>query len=234
MDEVKLMNRVDRKFCVNTALLPDLLEQIVDDYYILDMDGVRLFKYTNTYFDTRENSMYNDHVRGRKTRFKIRQRAYVESQSSYFEIKFKNNKGKTFKSRVAYAQDEDLFSDKITRFLEEHSPFTSAELQPVLENAFMRLTLVSKKLDERCTIDYGVLFQGDGSAVELDQIAIVEVKTEGYSKHSKLVQTLRENNFRPNSFSKYVVGRSMLDHRVKNNAYRSKLRQIEKISKTTF
>ena len=230
MDKVKLMNRVDQKFCINIALLPDLLDKIIDDYYILEIDDVRLFPYSNTYFDTSEDLMYNDHVRGKSTRFKIRQRAYVESQSSYFEIKFKNNKGKTFKSRVQCGNDESRFSDKISFFLEGHSPFKPEELVPVLKNKFKRITLVSKALDERCTIDFGVSFQVDNSKVELNKIAIIEVKSEGYPKNSKIVQTLRDNHFNPQGFSKYIVGRSILDNTIKNNAYRTKLRQIEKIS----
>ncbi len=230
MDKVKLMNRVDQKFCINIALLPDLLNEIVNDYYILEIDDVRLFPYSNTYFDTSENSMYNDHVRGRKTRFKIRQRAYVESQCSYFEIKFKNNKGKTFKSRVECENGENLYSDKLSFFLTGHSPFKPEELVPVLKNKFMRITLVSKALDERCTIDYRVSFQVKDSKVELNRIAIIEVKSEGYPKNSKIVKTLREKRFNPQGFSKYIVGRSILDNTISNNAYRTKLRQIEKIS----
>lgn len=232
MDKVKLMNRVDQKFCINIALLPDLLEKIVNDYYVLEIDNVREFPYSNVYFDTQRDSMYHDHVRGKRARFKVRQRAYIESQSSYFEIKFKNNRGKTFKSRIQCEKNENLFSDKISGFLTGHSPFKPEELVPVLKNKFTRITLVSKTLDERCTIDYSVSFQVDDSKVKLNRIAIIEVKSDGYPKNSKIVKALREDHFNPQGFSKYCIGRSILDNTIKNNAYRTKLRQIEKVSNT--
>lgn len=230
MDEVKLMNRVDQKFCINIALLPDLLNKVVDDYYVLEIDDVRVFPYSNTYFDTHKDLMYNDHVRGKKTRFKVRQRAYVESHSSFFEIKFKNNRGKTFKSRIQCKNGESLYSDEVSGFLKGHSPFKPEELVPVLKNNFMRITLVSKTLDERCTIDHSVSFQINDTKIKLNRIAIIEVKSQGYPKNSKIVRTLRENHFIPQGFSKYCIGRSILDNTIKSNAYRTKLRQIEKVS----
>jgi len=95
MDSVKLMNRTDTKFIFTTNELPKLLEELKNDYRLLDINGNKISRYESLYFDTEDFQLYHQHRCGKLNRYKVRFRKYVESELNYFEVKFKNNKGRT-------------------------------------------------------------------------------------------------------------------------------------------
>lgn len=132
MDEVKLMNRVDTKFCLPAHLLPQLLENIQDYYYTLNIDGKYALPYATKYFDTPENTLYATHHRGKKNRFKIRRRQYLISNLTFLEIKQKNNKGRTTKKRMESNYNDTHFSKKEKDFLATHLSLDSTCLRTTL------------------------------------------------------------------------------------------------------
>jgi len=229
MDEVMLMNRIDRKFCINLAALPELLEKISDSYYCLEIDDRRVFTYTNTYYDSQANEMYNDHLRGKMNRYKIRVRNYDVSNISFLEVKFKNNRGKTYKSRIKCNGEASLTSGPLAEFLKEKTPFSPENLKAVMGNRFRRITLVSKALNERCTIDFDISFNINQKEHKLDRLAIVEIKTDGLAKATPILSALREMHGTTNGFSNYCFGRSVLEPTLKNNRYKPKIRNIDKL-----
>lgn len=228
MDQVKLMNRTDTKYWFHAGKLQDILLELSDSYYILQIGGDGLLPYTTTYFDTVDNQMFAAHHNGKLNRYKIRRRTYLSSNKSYMEIKFKSNKGRTIKNRIGSVVEDQLFSREDTSFLNENSPFETKELQPVLINQFNRMMLVSKNLNERCTIDLDLNFKTDIENVTLDNLAIVEVKAEGHSKGSVIKQVLQRHRIKTAGFSKYCVGRVVTDDSLKRNRFKRKIREIEK------
>ncbi len=227
MDRVKLMNRTDRKFWFNIGHLEGLLSEISDDYYILEISGERNMQYTTTYFDTDDNQMYINHHRGKLNRTKIRRRCYQLTQTSFLEVKFKSNKGRTIKERIKADYDAPTFSAAESRFIEEQSPYSSQDLHATLSNAFRRLMLVSKSMDERCTIDQELTFRSGAVEAQLGQMVVVEVKSEGRAK-SKIIEAMRARRLHPAGFSKYCMGRSITDNSLKQNLFRLKHRMIER------
>ena len=95
MDRVKLMDRTDTKFVFHISELSELLQSISQDYFILDMKGLRAHAYETLYLDTVDFDLFRNHHNGKLNRYKIRYRNYKESALAFFEIKFKNNKGRT-------------------------------------------------------------------------------------------------------------------------------------------
>ncbi len=227
MDDVKLMNRTDRKFWFNIAHLPSLLEDIKEHYYILEVASLRNMLYSTTYYDTTTNEMYNNHHRGKLNRFKIRRRIYHSSQSSFLEVKFKSNKGRTIKTRMSADYNSDGFTPQEAEFIKERTPYSCEQLQKVFENSFKRLMLVSKNMNERCTIDSSLHFASLSKEISLDEMVIVEVKTDGKS-HSAIIDALNSRRLRPSGFSKYCIGRSLTDNELKINNFKVKHRRIEK------
>ncbi|MFI3239114.1 MAG: polyphosphate polymerase domain-containing protein [Bacteroidales bacterium] len=230
MDAVKLMNRSDRKYWFNVASLAELLADVIDDYYLLEVDGERNLPYATTYYDTQEEIMYNNHHRGKLNRYKIRRRNYQATKSSFLEVKFKNNKGRTVKVRKSsdYAQSDFSLSD--SEFITNNTPYKTIELKQVLDNRFNRLMLVSKEMNERCTIDTELRFISNGQQVGLDSLVVLEVKTNGRSK-SHIIDALNQHRIKPSGFSKYCVGRSITDDTLKINNFKRKHRDINKITK---
>ena len=72
MDRVKLMDRTDTKFIFKYDQLHELLDQLKEDYSILEVNGNRLSRYESLYFDTKNFDLYHCHHRGKASRFKIK------------------------------------------------------------------------------------------------------------------------------------------------------------------
>ncbi len=227
MDGVKLMNRTDRKYWFSRELLDEILEDVSSDYYMLEIGGARNLPYMTTYYDTVHDEMYANHHRGKMNRYKIRRRNYISTQSSFLEIKFKSNKGRTIKVRRESNYDNSGFSQEDEVFISQQSPYTCDDLRRVLENRFRRLMLVSVAMNERCTIDSDMCFVGSGGEVILRDLVVVEVKTDGRS-HSTIIDAINRRRLKPSGFSKYCVGRSLLDKGLKQNNFKCKLREIDK------
>lgn len=227
MDAVKLMNRTDRKYWFHRDLLTKLLEDVSEQYYILEIGGERNLPYSTTYYDTQHDEMYINHHRGKLNRYKIRRRNYISTKSSFLEIKFKSNKGRTVKVRRASDYNNIGFDENDEEFIAQRSPYSCQDLKKSLENGFKRLMLVSKEMNERCTIDSSLKFISGNCEKKLEDLVIVEVKTDGRS-HSAIIDALNRMRIRPAGFSKYCMGRSLTDNTLKQNNFKVKHRTIYK------
>lgn len=232
MGQVKLMNRTDTKYWFHIDQLQEILQLIRDDYFILKIDGNAKLPYATTYYDTGANKMYGTHHNGKLNRYKVRRRSYVTSGISFLEIKFKSNKGRTIKNRVSAEFGKIEFTAQENEFLSQHIPFNCDNLSPSLINSFTRLTLVNKNFQERCTIDLNLSFKKGNKEVLLDDLVIVEIKAEGSPSKSPLARALRDLRIKTSGFSKYCVGRTVTDSSLKRNAFKSKIRSIEKTIKS--
>ena len=91
MDSVKLMNRMDSKFVFAIDDLHDILLSLENDYSVLSVNNKFTHSYESLYFDDDKDSFFRDHHRGKKNRFKVRYRQYIDSKKHYLEIKQKKN-----------------------------------------------------------------------------------------------------------------------------------------------
>ncbi|MBN2520579.1 MAG: polyphosphate polymerase domain-containing protein [Bacteroidales bacterium] len=229
MDKVNLLNRTDTKYVLKLSLLPKIIKELVNDYYILEVDNKRLFSYETLYFDTEDLKMFRAHHNGKLNRYKIRKREYVDSKLNYLEIKFKNNKGRTIKERIKGEELTSELSDRANQFILENSPFTADSLKGQVYTYFKRFTLINKKFNERITIDIDLVFKNTHKEASFPNISIIEIKQDRMTKESFLSDKLRENKIHPSSFSKYCFGTILTNDRVKKNNFKSKLLQIKKI-----
>jgi hypothetical protein len=94
---------------------------------------------------------------------------------------------------------------------------------------FIRITLVSKKLDERCTIDVDLHFKNQTGEKHFDQLVIVEAKMANGKKDSSIVHAMKHFGVREKSISKYCLGVSMLVPGIKRNNFKPTLLYIHKL-----
>jgi hypothetical protein len=228
LDKVQLMNRTDKKFCLHISQLPIVLEAIRNDYSLLEIQGRTLFNYDNTYFDTPDNQMFLAHHNGRSNRIKIRIRRYVESDLNFLEIKLKNNKGRTLKERVVKQNFVPAFTFEEKNFLEQGSPYTWLELQPKIRSFFNRFTLVNHQFTHRVTIDVFPGFSNSEKEITLDKLVIIEIKQDKASEQAMIVKALQEQKIKCLGFSKYCIGRALLDENLKKNNFKPLLLKIRK------
>jgi hypothetical protein len=228
IEEVKLMNRIDRKYWFHISKLNQILEFTLADYDVLEINGLRLMEYQTTYFDTPENTMYLKHHNRKLNRHKVRQRKYVSTNSSFLEIKLKTNKKRTIKKRIAADFERTDFSNTEMNFIKEKSMFQGDELYSSLNNKFNRITLIHKNKLDRCTIDISPKFWNNNGEVKFDNLVVFELKRGRSLKSSPMVSLLRKLQIRQRGLSKYCTGRAMLEPELKQNAFKPRLRFLNK------
>ncbi len=228
MEGVKLMDRTDTKFTFNIQSLPIILKEATEYYKILNIEGNRISRYKTLYFDTQDFDLYNEHHSGKLNRYKIRHRTYVESNIGFLEVKFKNNKGRTLKTRIKEVEVPELHSGKAFEFLKKTLPFDPLILLPKIWINYSRITLVNKKSAERLTLDLNLEFEKDGKTELLDQLVIAEVKQDS-KIGSPFITIMKKNHIRQGSISKYCFGVASSFQEVKKNNFKRKLSNVKKI-----
>jgi hypothetical protein len=236
MNSIKLLDRHDIKFIFSKDKLNDLLIGLEPYYQILEIDGKRKFSYESLYFDTYDFLFYRQHHNGKQNRYKMRYREYIDSGLVFLEIKFKSNKGKTFKSRIKM--------DKILTSLEgeglafakkkitDNLKIDVKDIQSTVWTNFSRITLVSLEGGERLTIDLDLWFKDESSKKEIrdvDKIVIAELKKERSAVKSPYIRVAKDLGIMPSSFSKYCTATMLLFENLKRNKFKSRLKNINKI-----
>ena len=231
MQSVSLMDRIDTKFIFERSKLLDVLLAIKPDYKCLEINESRIAKYKTDYFDTFDYGLYTAHHNKKQGRYKIRFREYVESKISFLEVKYKSNKGKTYKSRIPEWIDGKSVSTKGGAFLQKKTPYNRDVIKHTLTNRFSRITLVNKSREERLTIDFSLMFGNDEKRVDLDNLVVLEVKQGKLDRTSEVMLLMKSNRIHQASFSKYATGAAILYSTLKYNNFKSNLLYLNKIHK---
>ena len=155
-------------------------------------------------------------------------RKYVESNINFLEIKLKNNKGRTIKERVTKQEFKPEFDDNELVFLDKSSPFAGLQLEPKIKNHFNRFTLVNNQFTERVTVDMAPQFQNAENEITLSNLVVIEIKQSKSSDPAMITKVLQSLKIRKQGFSKYCVGRALLEENIKKNNFKPLLLRIRK------
>lgn len=233
LDQVALLNRQDTKLVINSAQIPPILSKLLEDYYILEIDGKRNFYYSSLYYDSEELDAYKQHHNGRMNRYKIRYRGYMDTGTYFFEIKFKSNKNRTIKTRIRRPNFEFQLSENANDLVKKNTFLNPENLHPSVWINFNRITLASVHFNERVTIDTNLVTKHykTGLMNRFDGLSIIEVKQNRFNRKSKIIQTLRDEKVFPLKLSKYCLAILSCYPNVKRNRFKSKLKRIAKLTK---
>lgn len=230
MDQVKLMDRFDKKFIFTIDKLQKVLSAVSRHYRVLEINDNRIMSYTSMYYDTFGFSMYNDHHNQKLNRFKIRKREYLDSGVVFLEIKFKTNKGRTRKKRIEIDNRHQAFCKREKKFIKKITPYRPKVLYPTLNNNFNRITLVNKNSPERVTLDLNLSYTMADKSSEVPSLCVAEIKQSRSSGLSQIEWVFRENHILPMNFSKYCMGLVMINPGIKYNRFKQKFLQLKKIN----
>ena len=229
MKAVKLMQRTDQKYVTTTAELLFLLELAAGSYYVQEINGLRIATYRTVYWDNPDgHTFFHDHQRGCLPRTKVRVRTYMDSNTSFLEVKRKDNHGKTHKSRIKISSLEEVVPDgEAEMFLASKTGFSFRQLQLSLGNQFQRFTLVNKAKTERVTCDFDLLFDNfeTGRKSSLPGLAVIELKRDGRYP-SPIHTVLRQLRIKPSGFSKYCMGMCHTADGLRINAFKERMRYV--------
>ena len=182
----RMLKRFDNKYVLDRTQFDAFLSLVHKDFAILEIDGIREFSYSSCYYDD-HHRCYLDHHQGKRRRFKVRTREYVDSGAIYFEVKLKGLRGQTDKHRIScssFSAPEvtgealDLLSGVYEKNYKNRYAY---DLRPELIVDYRRCTLVARRGGERVTIDFALSFspaQKEGRKVQVgDNFIIVETKS---------------------------------------------------------
>jgi hypothetical protein len=230
MDRVALMDRIDSKYVFHLNELASFLDEIKDQYAVLEINNHRISKYESLYFDTPNFDLYHFHQRGKFNRFKFRIRKYVESNLLFFEVKFKNNKGRTKKNRIVNQDFTMQSNEQMTEFLQKYTHYTEKDLEQKIWVNYSRITLVNREIEERVTLDLDLTFIDGNHSESMSEFVVAEVK-QNKSSHSAFVELMHKNHIREGSVSKYCLGVMNLFPHMKSNNFKPFQINLNKIAK---
>ena len=214
VDRAALQTRVDRKYVVPLATADALVAALAGAARALELDGQRSFAYASVYDDTAGLTSYHLAARGRRRRFKVRRRTYLDSGQTWVEVKTRGTRGSTVKQRAPYAGPE-LLSAGGRGFVAEAlaragvTDVSAAGLAPVLRTHYRRSTLLLPASGSRVTLDVDLAWSlPNGGGLRLDGHAVVETKSG--SAASLADRQLWALGCRPCRVSKYATGLAVL------------------------
>jgi hypothetical protein len=227
--EAALLTRVDRKYLVPSASARRIMASFTADARVLEMDGIRSFAYDSVYFDTPALDSYMLAAHGRRRRFKIRTRTYVDSAVSFLEVKTEGGREATVKERIPYEPgDRERLTDEGLAYVNETLAATvgsiaAGPLEPVLSTRYDRTTLFLPASGSRATIDSAVTWQRPGGRPWMLDNAVV-VETKSGSAPGPLDRHLWAHGVRPCRISKFATGMAALHPELPANRWTQTLR----------
>lgn len=228
MDHVKLLDRIDTKYMLHEDLLQEYLAAVSAQYNILVIGGKLLHPYETLYFDTPDFRLYKMHHNGKRNRYKLRCRKYVNTGISFFEVKSKTNTDRTVKQRMQVENIPEILTEQLNQYIFKHTPGGLHNYVPSLRVFFDRITFVNKEENERLTIDLNLRYASNGDEKSIDNIAIVEVKQEKHSV-SPFRELMKMERHSKNYMSKYCLGVTCLNKGLKMNRFKQKLNTLNKL-----
>ena len=229
LNKANLMNRVDSKFLFPVSLLPSMLDQLKNNYRVLDIGGRRISTYQNEYLDTTMMKFYHDHHNGKLNRYKVRQRTYTDTNTSFLEVKRKTNQRRTLKTRININKiDNGSSKDK---FISESVGIKFTDMHVTQYSGYNRIALANEASAERLTIDFNLWFSQDGkNKIQLSNTCIAELKQAKTSKKSPFYEVNEVAQLSSTSFSKYCIGCALLyDKTIKRNRFKPVLNTLSQI-----
>ncbi len=218
LDEVvaaaALLSRVDAKYLLPLSVFGRLLDELGGRYAVLEIAGRRDFRYESVYFDTDDYALFRHHLQGRRRRFKVRTRSYLDSGETMFEVKLKGARGETVKRRIGHPyEDRDRLTPDARRFLDDEVAGAYGAAAPALRarvtTTYRRATLVDVAGGARLTCDVDLSCTDGRRSTRSHGHVVVESKSADGRGLADIA--LRDLGVRPVRISKYCVGVALLN-----------------------
>jgi hypothetical protein len=236
----ELQTRIDRKYILPAGALGAVLRALPADTRVLEHLEERAPRYLSHYFDTPDLQSFLGAARGRRRRFKVRARRYVDSDVAFLEVKTRGGRALTVKDRVAVTDPDARHLDpEGTAYAEgvltEAGIAGAAAIAPHLRRElttrYRRVTLLlpahardasaaGGRDASRVTIDIdlGWVDAASGQTLHLPDAVIIETKSGRSAGAAD--RALWAHGIRPATLSKYGTGLAALRADLPANKWR--------------
>jgi hypothetical protein len=229
LGKAALMDRQETKYIFRKDHILNFLFGLESEYRVLEIEGQRGCSYRTEYYDTADFHFFQQHQNGSGQRWKVRQRTYLDSQANFLEVKYKDNRKRTRKSRIQTDVTLNHILENENAFLSANAPHSMAELHPKLEVWYTRTTLVKNEGLERVTLDSQLNYSNGKISQDLEGLMIAEIKQAAYNPTSPFMAQMKMGGVRPSPFSKYCIGISLLYPEIKHNRFKPVLHHISNL-----
>jgi hypothetical protein len=235
----ELQTRVDRKYILPARALAAVLRELPADTRVLEHLGERAPRYRSHYFDTPDLQSFFGAARGRRRRFKVRARRYVDSDVAFLEVKTRGGRSLTVKDRVAVSDSDARHLDpEGTAYAEgvlTEAGIAGATIAPRLRRElttrYRRVTLLlpacaraestaGGRDASRVTIDIDLGWVDAASGTTLNLPGAVIVETKSGRSPGAADRALWAHGIRPATLSKYGTGLAALRGDLPANKWR--------------
>ncbi|MDO4897751.1 MAG: polyphosphate polymerase domain-containing protein [Rothia sp. (in: high G+C Gram-positive bacteria)] len=235
-----MQTRVDRKYIVDGLYAAAVLADLPAEASVLEIDGQREFSYDSVYFDTPNLDSYRLAATGRRNRYKVRTRSYLDTGDTFLEVKTEGARAVTVKERIPYPSTDRAYLNAAGRDYVEESlrglidqPATAFE--PVLTTAYRRTTVLlpaseHNPVDSRMTIDTHLTWTPLTSralgisplyrvGTDYTAAGMVIIETKSGSAPSVADKHLWRAGIRPAKISKFATGMAALNPDLPSNKW---------------
>ena len=230
-EKAAMMERLDNKYILTEDRLLSALAALSASFDMLEIAGKRAFTYSTRYFDDAELRNYYDHHQRRRKRGKVRVREYVDSGSSYLEVKLKELRATTAKRRIEVGEPLIALDDPCIGFIDgcyrdSYDRSFEKPLTPVILIEYQRITLVARDGGERLTIDAGLNFHSAAAhrAAPIDRFIIETKSARGNGIADKILRSLHVPPTK--HASKYCMGMAATGQVTRRNGFLQALRRL--------
>lgn len=223
-----LQTRSEHKYLLAPEQFSAVVQQLGSSLSVLQIEDRRLFDYESVYFDTSDLELFRAHRQGRRRRYKVRTRTYLDSQETMIEVKLKGRRGETIKHRRPHAMGErDTLTRGALQFVAEvlgsEYGVTPPELSQALTTNYSRATLVDLTDNARLTCDVELVCSEGHMHRTGPDLVLVESKSS--NGDAMVDRVLASMGLRPLSLSKYCLGTAMLNPHLPANRWNRLLRR---------
>lgn len=232
IDQAAMLTRVDRKYVLHREELSQALENIDPDTRVLNISNKLAQPYKSVYFDTPDQRSFYMAAHKRRRKFKVRTRTYVDSGTTFLEVKATGPRGVTVKERMNWdpASTGRIELDSPTRLWLEEKLLTAGQersvaqsLEVAMVGTYNRTTMLMADGQGRATIDTELDWLSAAGYMEKPNMAIVETKSG--ARPSQIDRLLWSAGHRPAKISKFGTGMAALDSRLPRNRWNRVLKE---------
>ena len=228
----ELLTRVDRKYLIAQTTLDELLRDQAGAFQILTIDGQNCFSYESVYFDTYELTSFQGAATGRRSRFKVRTRKYLDSKIGFLEVKTRGPRSTTVKQRREHPFGQSTSLGDSVGFVEAAlaGRATADLLHPLLRTSYTRRTLANITRCERVTIDQNICSELVNLPRSVAPVGLVVIETKSSGPATAVDRWFWRRGIRPARISKFATTLAMIEPSLPSNRWHRTIRDLKAFS----
>lgn len=233
-ERAELMTRVDRKYLVPLHTAHALIDSLHPGIRVLEIEGRRTFRYRSVYYDTSDLECFRNTAGKRRRRYKVRRRDYVDTHTSFLEVKTRTGRGESSKHRIPLDAEHPQAAQLsfVNETLENagcRPPGT--DLGPVLETTYDRTTLLHEDEGSRITLDADLTWSDPSGRTDHPEAGrglqdLVVIETKAGQSPGTADRFLWDHGHRPTRLSKFATGMALLDPGLPSNRWHRTLKSV--------